>query len=193
MYFDPLTDIRTFGRTGIQSSPIRNYDLRYEYYGAAGNNFSVAAFYKDIQAPIETVLSIGDEDYSATFINGDSAELLGVEAEWLYDLTSIADGLFTSGNVTISDSEAVVDPALAGNLTNPTKRMTGHSQYVVNLQLNYDSLDGEHASSLVYNVFGERILAAGVIEREDAYEQPFHSLDFVYTYYPDFNSQVKLK
>lgn len=192
-YFDPLTDIRTFGRTGLNSSPIKNYDLRYEYYGAAGNNFSVAAFYKDIQAPIETVLSIGDEDYSATFINGDSAELMGVEAEWLYDLTTVSEGLFTSGNITLSDSEAVVDPAFAGNLTNTTKRMTGHSQYVVNLQLNYDSLNGQHSSSLVYNVFGERILAAGVIEREDAFEQPFHSLDFVYTYFPDFNSQIKFK
>lgn len=192
-YFDPLTDIRTFGRVGLQSSPIKNFDLRYEYYGAAGNNFSVAAFYKDIQAPIETVLSVGDEDYSATFINGDTAELFGVEAEWLYDLTDLREGLFTSGNITVSDSEAVVNPALAGNLTNPTKRMTGHSQYVVNLQLNYDSIDGLHSSSLVYNVFGERILAAGVIGREDAFEQPFHSLDFVHTYYPDFNSQVKFK
>lgn len=192
-YYDPLTDIRTFGRTGIKSSPIKNYDLRYEYYGQAGNSFSVAAFYKDITAPIETVLNIGDEDYSASFINGETAEVYGIEAEWLQDLTFVSEGLFTSGNITLSDSEASIDPALAGTLTNPKKRMTGHSEYVVNLQLNYDSLDGMHSSSLVYNVFGERILAAGVANRDDAYEQPFHSLDLVYTYYPDFNSKIKFK
>lgn len=192
-YFDPLTDIRTFGRTGLKSSPIKNYDLRYEYYGEAGNSFSVAAFYKDITAPIETVLNIGDEDYSASFINGETAEVYGIEAEWLQDLTFLSEGLFTSGNITLSDSEASIDPALAGTLTNPKKRMTGHSEYVVNLQLNYDSLDGMHSSSLVYNVFGERILAAGVASRDDAYEQPFHSLDLVYTFYPDFNSKVKFK
>ncbi len=192
-YTDPITDIRTFGRIGLRSSPIKNYDLRYEYYGDLGNNFSVAAFYKDIQAPIETVLRIGDEDYSATFVNGESAEVMGVEVEWLYDLTWAADGFFTSGNVTLSDSEAVIDPALAGSLTNDKKRMTGHSEYVVNLQLNYDSADGNHSSSLVYNVFGERILASGVVGREDAMEQPFHSLDLVYTYYPDFNSKLKFK
>jgi hypothetical protein len=45
----------------------------------------------------------------------------------------------------------------------------------------------------VYNVFGERILAAGVAGRADAYEQPFHSVDAVYTYYPDFNSTIKFK
>lgn len=192
-YKDPLTDIRTFGRVGLQSSPIKNFDLRYEYYGALGNNFSLAAFYKDIDAPIETILRIGDEDYSATFINGESAEVSGIEMEWLYDLGVLSDGFFTSGNITLSDSEAKIDPTLAGSLTNATKRMTGHSEYVVNLQLNYDSSNGNHSSSLVYNVFGERILASGVVGREDAMEQPFHSLDLVYTYYPDFNSKIKFK
>ena len=192
-YFDPLTDIRTIGKVGLQSSPIKNFDLRYEYYGAAGNNFSVAAFYKDIEAPIETILRVGDEDYSATFVNGETADVSGIEAEWLYDLTWMADGFFTSGNVTFSDSEAVIDPAFAANLTHTTKRMTGHSEYVVNLQLNYDSTNGNHSASLVYNVFGERILASGIAGREDAMEQPFHSVDLVYTYYPDFNSKIKFK
>ena len=192
-YYDPLTDIRTFGRVGLQSSPIKNYDLRYEYYAENGDNYSVAAFYKDISSPIETILRIGDEEYSATFVNGDSAEVYGVEFEALHDLSYIAGGFFASGNVTLSKSEAVIDPAQAGTLTNPTKPMTGHSEYVVNMQLNYDSDNGEHSASLVYNVFGERIIAAGVADREDAYEQPFHSLDLVYNYFPDFNSRISLK
>jgi outer membrane receptor protein involved in Fe transport len=92
-----------------------------------GDNYSVAAFYKDITTPIETVLRIGDEDYSATFVNGESAKVYGVEMEWLHDLSYVASGFFTSGNVTLSKSEAVIDKALAGNLTSPTKPMTGHS------------------------------------------------------------------
>jgi hypothetical protein len=71
--------------------------------------------------------------------------------------------------------------------------MTGHSEYVVNLQLSYDSDNGNHSGSLLYNVFGERILASGVGGREDAFEQPFHSLDMVYTYYPSFDSSIKFK
>ncbi|KNC66402.1 TonB-dependent receptor plug domain-containing protein [Pseudoalteromonas ardens] len=192
-YFDPLTDIRTIGVSGLKSSELNNYDARFEYYMDNGDNFSVGAFYKDITAPIESILQVGDEDYTATFVNGDTGEVYGVEAEWLYDLSGVVSGFFTSGNVTLSDSEVEIDPARAGNLTNPTKRMTGHSKYVVNLQLNYDSADGQHSSSLVYNVFGERILASGIGGREDAFEQPFHSLDLVYTWYPDFNSQVKFK
>lgn len=192
-YYDPLTDIRTFGVAGLKSSDLKNYDARFEYYMDNGDNFSVAAFYKDITAPIETILRVGDEDYTATFVNGEEGEVYGIEAEWLYDLSGLASGFFTSGNITLSDSEVSIDPARAGNLTNPTKRMTGHSEYVVNMQLNYDSADGQHSGSLVYNVFGERILASGIGGRDDAYEQPFHSLDLVYTWYPDFNSKVKFK
>jgi len=192
-YYDPLTDIRTIGRVGLESSPIKNYDARYEYYASNGDNYSVGLFYKDITKPIESVLSVGDEDYTLSFVNGKTAKIYGLEAEWLHDLTWLVYGLFTSGNITFSDSEVSIDRAFAGNLTNPVKRMTGHSEYVANLQLNYDSANSNHSSSLVYNVFGERIVASGVGGREDALEQPFHALDLVYTYYSGFNSQIKLK
>lgn len=192
-YFDPITDIRTLGRAGLRSSDLKNFDARFEYYADNGDNYSVAAFYKEIEAPIEAVLRVGDEEYTLTYINGTEAEVYGAEFEFLHDLSYVSDGFFTSGNVTISKSEASIDPSLAGNLTNPTKPMTGHSEYVVNLQVSYDSVSGEHSSSLVYNVFGERILAAGLGGRGDAYEQPFHSVDFVYNYYPDFNSKITFK
>ena len=192
-YYDPLTDIRTIGKSGLKSSPLKNYDARFEYYGDNGDNYSIAAFYKDIQAPIENVLSVGDEDYTMSFVNGETAEVYGIEMEWLHGLTWLTNGLFTSGNITLSDSEVSIDPAYAGNLTNPTKRMTGHSEYVVNLQLGYDSDNGNHSASLLYNVFGERILASGVGGREDAFEQPFQSVDIVYTYYPSFDSTIKFK
>lgn len=193
VYFDPITDIRTIGRAGLQSSPMKNYDARFEYYMDNGDNYTASVFYKDILRPIESVLSVGDEKYTLNYVNGETAEVYGIEFEWLHDLGYLADGFFTTGNFTFSDSEAVIDPAFAGNLTNPTKRMTGHSKYVANFQLSYDSANGNHSSSLVYNVFGERILAAGIGGREDAYEQPFQSLDLVYNYYPDFNSKVSLK
>jgi len=192
-YYDPVTDIRTFGTAGLESSDLRNYDARFEYYADNGDNYTVAAFYKDIENPIESILQVGDEDYTLSYVNGESAEVYGVEFEWLHDFGYLANGFFTSGNLTWSDSEASIDPALAGNLTNRTKRMTGHSEYVANFQLNYDSANGEHATSLVYNVFGERIIAAGIGGREDAFEQPFHSLDLVYNYYPSFNSKIGFK
>lgn len=192
-YFDPLTDIRTTGSLSLISSQLKNYDARYELYSDNGDNLAISLFYKDITNPIESVLAVGDSSYTASFTNGESAELYGIETEWLYGLNWLAEGFFTSGNLTLSDSEVSIDAADSGNLTNTVKRMNGHSEYVVNLQLNYDSANGEHSGSLVYNVFGERILASGIGGRGDAFEQPFHSLDLVYTWYPNFNTNVKFK
>ncbi|RUO69842.1 TonB-dependent receptor [Pseudidiomarina sediminum] len=198
IFVDPITNFKVRGNSELLTTDIDNFDVRWEWYLPSGENYSVAMFYKDLANPIEAVEAKGtDSDRVITFLNGQSGEVYGLEFEFLKDLTSIADGLFLSGNFTLSDSEISI--ANTGNveLTNNTRRMTGHSKYVTNLQLGYDSLNGEHSASLIYNVAGERIAFAGVKQGEmgidDAFEQPFHSLDFVYTYYPDFNSKLKFK
>jgi outer membrane receptor protein involved in Fe transport len=128
----------------------------------------------------------------------------GVEMEFLQGLEIFGDGiwdnLFTSGNITLSDSEIVLDrqnivelTGVSAAITNTTRRLTGHSQFVANLQVGFDSDNGEHSASVVYNVFGERILIPGIDGFDDSFEQPFHSLDTVYKYYPDFNTTITLK
>ena len=37
-------------------------------------------------------------------------------------------------------------------------------------------------STLTYNIFGKRIAFAGIDGKDDAYEQPFNSLDYSYSY-----------
>ena len=108
--------------------------------------------------------------------------------------------MFVSGNITLSDSEIELDrqniveqTGVSASITNLKRRLTGHSQYVLNTQLGYDSDNGEHSASLVYNVFGERIIIPGIDFFDDTYEAPFHSLDMVYKYYPDFNTTVTFK
>ena len=99
---------------------------------------------------------------------------------------------FFSGNVTLSDSNLIVgDVGL--DLTNPERPMTGHSKYVANLQLGFDSASGAHSWSLVYNTFGERVFFAGRGGAEDVYEQPFDSLDVIYTYYPTDRLSLKFR
>ncbi|RUO63336.1 TonB-dependent receptor [Pseudidiomarina planktonica] len=198
IFIDPLTSDKVRGNPNLASSDVQNFDVRWEWYMPSGDNLSVAAFYKDLDKPIESVeAKATDSDRVITFLNGDAGEVYGVEFEFLKDLSFVTSGLFTTGNLTLSDSEITISNTGSVELTNNKRRMTGHSEYVVNLQLGYDSVNGEHSGSLVYNVFGERIAFAGSVFGgqgiDDAYEQPFHSLDAVYTWYPDFNSNVKLK
>jgi hypothetical protein len=70
------------------------------------------------------------------------------------------------------------------NLTNNKRAMSQQSDYVANLQLGFDAPNDKHSASLVYNFYSERLFAAGRGGAPDEYEQPFHSLDFIYTYYP---------
>ena len=76
-------------------------------------------------------------------------------------------------------------------VTNNKRRLVGHSEWVANLQVGYDSDNGEHSATLVYNAFGPRIIVPGTRGNEDAEEQTYHSLDMNYTYYPDFNTRIK--
>ena len=182
--------IRVFGNTSLISSQIDHFDLRTEWFYSSGDNFTVSLFYKDLLDPIEQSRRPGsDNNIELTFYNAESGEIYGVELEGLKD---IGAGFFLSSNVTLSKSE-IVSPAGEG-YANIKRSMTGHSEYVVNAQLGYDSDNGMHSVSTVFNIFGERgYYAARSDGHDDAFEQPFASLDLVYSFYPTSNITTKLK
>lgn len=181
VYIDPELNIRVRGNPNLRDSMLDNFDLRGEWYFDGGNNLTVSLFYKDITDPIEQKLEPGsDSDIIMSFENALSGELYGVEFEGLWNLDY---GFFVSGNLTVSDSE-VVSP-INGGYTNSVRTMSGQSPYVLNAQLGYDSEDGKHGAALSYNIAGEKLTLAAVdTGHDDAFEQPFSSLDFTYSYYP---------
>jgi len=203
-YLDPLTDFPIGGTPSVRSTQVKNYDLRWEWYMGTGENLSVGLFYKDMTDPIESVQSPAQDGPPLIRIaNAEDGHVYGVEVEFMKDfafLGGIGSDFFLSGNVTLSDSEINIDTqsvveqtGVSTSITNPTRRMTGHSEYVVNLNLGYDHPNGNHTATLAYNVFGDRIIIPGIDDKDDSYEQPFHSLDVVYTYYPTFATTMKFK
>jgi outer membrane receptor protein involved in Fe transport len=196
-YIDPLTETRIRGNPSLVTSAIKNFDVRAEWFFANGDNFTVSMFYKDIQNPIETVQGAGtDDNISLTFVNAESADVSGVEVEWFKDLAGLGprvlEPFFVSGNVTLSDSELTVGD-VGFNLTNDVRSMAQHSEYVANLQLGFDSDNGAHSFTIAYNTFGERLFFAGRDGAPDAFEQPFESLDFVYSFYPTDRLSMKFR
>ena len=103
-----------------------------------------------------------------------------------------AEPLFVQGNLTWQDSELVAGDQ-ADAPTNDVRPLAGASEYVVNLLLGFDSSRGDHTATLAYNVFGERLYVAGRLGAPDGYEQPFHALDFTYSWYPGERMTVKAK
>ncbi len=207
-FLDPLTSFPVRGTPLVQTTDVKHYDARWEWYLSTGENLSVGLFYKDMINPIESVQSPGQDGPPLIVIaNADDGEIYGVEVEFMKDFNFIGDfwgmngeDFFLSGNVTLSDSEVNIDTqrvvdqtGVSAAITNTTRRLTGHSEYVVNLNLGYDHPNGNHSVTMAYNVFGERIIIPGIEGQDDRYEQPFQSLDVIYTYYPTYSSTVKFK
>lgn len=201
-YIDPLTEARVRGNPFLDPSNLSNFDIRAEWFWGNGDNLTVSAFHKDVKAPIETVQGAATEDNILYgFVNADSAGVHGIELEGLKGLGFLAghvgewvDQFYVAGNLTLSDSEMNLRAGgVAGNITNTSRRMARQSDWVVNLQIGFDSFNGKHSATLVYNGFGERVFFAGIDSFEDAYEQPFHALDFVYSWFATDNLTAKVR
>lgn len=198
-YIDPITEARVQGNPTLAASDLSNLDLRAEWFFGSGDSFTTSLFYKKIDHPIETVAAAGtDDNVALTFINADSADLYGIEFEWLLGLGTVApsmswsDAFFVSGNVTLSDSELTIGGS-ALNLTSQQRRLTQHAPWVINLQLGFDAPNERHSASLAYNASGERVYFGGRGGAPDAYEQPFHSVDLIYSYYPTESFSLKFR
>ena len=202
-YIDPLTEARVRGNPMLRPSQLNNVDLRAEWFWDSGDNLTTSVFYKDIRDPIETVQGGATEDNVLfTFVNAQFAKVYGLEVEWLKGLNALEPYVgawigqfYVAGNLTLSDSQIDIRPGSAGvgNITSTSRRLSQHSQWVSNIQVGFDSNNGMHSASLVYNSFGERIFFAGINGQGDAFEQPFGSLDLVYSFFPTERLSVKLR
>lgn len=194
-YFDPITGAVVSGNANVIPATVKNYDLRAEWFFENGDNFTVSLFYKDLSNPIDFFEAAAFEEAIATEIqNAESAEVTGVEVEFLKDLFNVSEyfeGFFLQGNLALIDTELVAGPN-ADAPTNPVRELAGASD-ALNLQLGWDDAVGRHSASLVYNVQGERLFFAGRNSAPDAFEQPFHSLDITYFFYPTENWVIRLR
>ncbi|HWM29396.1 MAG TPA: TonB-dependent receptor, partial [Woeseiaceae bacterium] len=195
-YVDPITDDLTFGNPGVVPADVTNYDVRAEWFFSSGDNLTVTLFRKEIDKPIEFFeAAASDTTIAREILNAESAEVQGVEFEGLKELAFLGgffDTLFVQGNFTLQDSELVAGPRPDAP-TNQIRPLSGASEYVANVMLGFDSPNSKHTASLIYNVFGERLYVAGRNGAPDGYEQPFHSLDLTYAWYPTDTMTVKLK
>lgn len=194
-FTDPQQDAETFGNPDLQSTAIKNFDLRYEYYFSPTESFSAALFLKEFENPIE-LLRLAGSGVLLTLDNALEARNYGVELDlykslgmletWEFgERFGLDDWLewehwFVSANYAWIESEVELDPESAASQTNTNRPLQGQSPYVINLQGGYKHPDGQRELTLLYNRFGERIAQVGIVGAPDIYEQPFDQLDFVW-------------
>lgn len=191
-YKDPITENIVFGNPNLKATYISHLDLKYEWYLASDELFSVALFSKEFTNPIEKVIKLDDSQdntFQETYQNANSASSYGIEVDYRKRFQFIhesLDKLLFSSNVALIESNIVLnsDPnnAYTSRLTNTKRAMQGQSPYVVNLGLGYDDVDSGNSALFLFNQIGERIVALGTDNNEDTYQQAFAKLDFVTKY-----------
>ena len=200
----PISFINADG-TSTQGNPILknsdnyNFDLKYELFPTAKEMIAVGLFGKHIINPIEkTFISNATTGTVTTFLNSESANLYGIEAELLVGLERISESLgsFSWGlNATLMSSKVTVSPNFEsidedGIITvkpsietHQSRSLQGASNWLVNSDLKYEfnfSNEWSNTVSLVYGVFGKRIYAVGTNGQDHVYELPVQQLDFVW-------------
>ncbi|KRB53887.1 TonB-dependent receptor [Flavobacterium sp. Root186] len=192
--------------TSVQGNPILknsdnyNVDLKYELFPTAKEMFTIGAFAKYLDNPIErTFVSNATTGTVTTFLNSDNATLYGAEAEFLFGLNRISEDLsaFSFGlNATLMATKVNVSPTYESvdedgipttNTSIETHKgsrdLQGASNWLVNSDLKYEfnlGKDWTNTMSLVYGVFGKRIYAVGTNGQDHTYELPVSQLDLVW-------------
>jgi TonB-dependent receptor len=169
------------GNPDLQRTRIDNLDLRWEWYPASGEVFSIGLFAKRFDRPIERVYrAAGASSRFIAFVNAESAENYGVELEVRKSLAFLGrhfDPLSFFSNLTLMQSEIDLG-ANQSAATNPKRRMVGQAPYVLNLGLAYTSVSGSTSATMLFNRVGDRIEAAGDLPLPDVVQQPRNVMDF---------------
>ncbi len=175
----------------LTETRIDNLDMRWEWFLENGQLFSVSAFYKRFDEPIELV-RITEQQTSTEYQprNVGDGDLIGVELEFRKDLNFISAALKNfslNGNLTIVESRIDMTDVefnarktyqKTGQTIGDVRQMAGQSPYVVNAGIVYNNADKGIDVGLFYNVKGPTLFIVGAGLFPDIYMEPFHSLDF---------------
>ncbi|MBK0382679.1 outer membrane beta-barrel protein [Pedobacter sp. SD-b] len=178
-FYDFNKNISVQGNSKLKQSSTINLDLGFATYPNNGETFSISAFFKSFDLPIEQTLQLGTSGRTVGYSNAKSATLFGVEAEIRKSLGFIGDrfkNITFSANASYIKSRVVVSKLVNKDGFRP---LQGQSPYLINTGLQYISPSiNPFGLSLLYNRIGKRIYAVGNVLDGDIYENPRNILDF---------------
>lgn len=185
VYYDFELGSSVMGNYDLKPAYIDNFDLRYEWYPSAGEQISVALFYKHFKHPIEWTYTVaGGTDLIYSFMNARGADNYGIEIDIRKSLDFIGMKNFSfSFNGAWIESKVQFEPG-----TNDVDRpMQGQSPYLINTGIFYNDPERGWSAAVLYNRVGKRIIGVGnrygtgadgsTRNIPNAYEMPRNSLD----------------
>jgi TonB-dependent receptor len=198
-YFDPESNRRYRGNPLLIDGEFVNAEARFEWYFAAEERLSAAAFYKKIDRPIESFTGFDDNTPVTSFANAPEATLYGAEFELqkYFPLDEMFSSAFFGsrravviGNYTYTDSNIAVGPndtvSVYGTATQPASnffrdgsQLTGQSDHLVNLQLGLEQAGTLSQQTILLSYASDRVTSRGAAGLPDIYESPGLRVDVV--------------
>lgn len=149
------------GSPELMASSNYNADIKWEYYKAADELISVAAFYKNIKDPINITSLTGGAGYLIYANTGKRANVFGLEGEARLNLYK------TDNNVVrmiLNGTKMWLEQDLYENFQYSNKTasgLQGASDFIANLSLSYENKPNSWMASLSGNYSSDKIFALG--------------------------------
>src|SRR5258706_8332897 len=195
--YDYETGFSEVGNPKINSTPVRNYDVRWEFFPGTRELLALSGFHKDIKRPIESFVQGSSGGYVLSPKNGQNGRLTGAEVEARLGVSTLWNGLGRllplanassaldrwAFNVNYSRVSSKVEVQITTDVNgNPVYRegpLGGQSTYALNTGLYYG--DGTYDASVLMSAFGRRLAQVGAGQYPsslpDIYEYPMKTLD----------------
>ena len=184
-FYDFETNRTVQGNPKLKQTSITNLDLRYEWFPEGGQLFSVSAFYKKFNNPIEEIFnSSGAGTYTTNFTNAQSANSIGAELEFRKNLSFVGESSIWSDFVLFSNFAYIAtDVTFVGSDANAkplniNRPLQGQSPYIVNVGFQYSNNDNGWGSTILFNQIGNRIFFVGNEDFPAIVELPRPLVDF---------------
>ncbi len=197
-YQDPDNDRLYTGNPYLVDSELVNFDVRWEWFFGSGEYFTLGAFHKQIDDPIETNVNFAGGTTFQSFLNAPEATVYGAEIELkkYFDVGLQADWwgdsrLYLATNYTWSKAEVnaeagdtvqpygFADPVDALLFVRDGSQLQGQSEHIANLQFGIEDAATRSQATLVANYVSERVSARGRPGQPDYMEEPGTTLDLV--------------
>lgn len=177
----------------LTSTDIHNFDARWEIYPTPAQVISFSAFYKKFINPIE-IIQFATQAGAFQPRNVGDGQVIGGEIEIRQSLNFIAERLQNFSlavNFTMTESrielsrteyESRVANAREGQTVDTYRDMAGQAPYIINGGFMFNGAEEGFfktlEAALFYNMQGQTLQYAGIVDRPDIYTVPFHSLNF---------------
>jgi len=175
------------GFSSLQRALADNFDLRYELFPGASEQFLVGAFFKKIKNPIEYTFQADEvrgQDIYYTPRNFGNAKNFGLEIDYIKYVNKFgvkANYTYTHSRITTPKTIRRIDPE-SGDMkpyfVDQTRPLYGQSAHIANLALLFKDTKTGWDAQIAAAFTGERINTVSQFLNNDLWQKGFVQMDF---------------